>query len=88
MFCTVAIIGRVGRKINNICRVVEVDRVAPQDGHFVTDEIPCIYWSRLETSYFMELTEGAYVGIKGRLEYDPDTKGLAVIVEDATTIKK
>lgn len=87
MISDVCVIGRVGEIVSPNLRMVEVERVAPINGRFVVDQIPCRYWTKKDGNYFMKMLEGSYVAIKGRLEKDGEM-GIIVIVEELITLQR
>jgi hypothetical protein len=69
MMTSVVLIGLVGKRISDITRFVEVERnYKNNEGKFQTDLIPVTYWSLTANNFFMNLKEGTYVGIHGRIE--------------------
>ena len=70
MFTNVVILGLIGRKASDIARYLEVERsYKDHEGKFPTDYIPVVYWTRAANNFFMNLKEGTYVAIHGRLEH-------------------
>ncbi len=81
MFTNVVIIGLVGRKAADNARFLEVERsYKDHEGKFKKDFIPVVYWTRTANNFFMNLKEGTYVAIHGRLEH-LDALGIGVVCD-------
>ncbi len=80
MLSSVFLTGRLGDKVDEGVRFVEVDRVIPgPTGKFRTDRIPCrgLYGPR---GRFMSAPKGSFIALKGRIEMD-DRHGLIIVCE-------
>ncbi len=70
MFTNVVVVGIVGRNASDTIRYLEVERsYKDHEGKFAKDIIPVIFWTRTSSNYLMNLREGAYVALHGRLEH-------------------
>lgn len=80
MISSIFLSGRLGKILPDGIRVVEVERVLPEDGgKYVTDYFP-VRSMMNESSSFYKGKEGSLVVIKGRLEMDK-THGLIIVGE-------
>ncbi len=80
MLSSVFLTGRLGEKLDDKVRYVEVDRVIPgPTGKFLTDKIPCrgLYGPR---GRFMSAPAGSFIALKGRIEMD-ERHGLIIVAE-------
>ncbi|MDY0345077.1 MAG: hypothetical protein WCR77_00550 [Bacilli bacterium] len=80
MISDVFLTGRLSEPLNETIRLVEIDRMIPEQGKFVVDKIPVLYWSKEPRSRFMKLTTGSLVVIRGRLQFEA-TIGLIIVAE-------
>ncbi len=70
MLTTVVMTGLLGKKAGDNARFVEVERnYKDHEGKFQKDLIPVVFWTKTTNSFFMNLTEGSYVAVHGRLEH-------------------
>ena len=80
MLSSVYIAGKLGAKLGDGIRLVEVEGLVPgPDGAFTGTSIP-VYSKMAKRSFFFEAPEGSLIIVKGRLENRPGT-GLIVINE-------
>ncbi len=79
MISSVFVSGRLGEKISDNLRYVEVDRPIPEKGKFVTDSF-LVKSQSYESSPFIKEPKGAYICFKGRIENDLD-HGLIIVME-------
>ncbi len=69
MLATVVLVGLVGKKAGDNARYLEIERnYKDHTGKFQKDLIPVVYWNKVNNNFFMNLSEGSYVAIHGRLE--------------------
>jgi len=54
-------------------------------GTFQTDRIPICYWTRATNNYFMTMSAGTLVFVKGRLETMTDV-GLTIVIDYMETL--
>jgi hypothetical protein len=85
MISDVFLTGRVGQKIDDDLRYVELDRPVPYNRQFVCDHIPVSYWSHQPNSIFMKLVDGALITLRGRLEIN-EKVGIIIVAEQFETL--
>lgn len=80
MISDVFLTGRLSEALNETIRIVEIDRMIPEQGKFVVDKIPVSYWSNEPRSRFMKLTSGTLVVVRGRIQIEGKI-GLIIVAE-------
>ncbi len=72
MLSSVFVSGRLGKKLSEQVRLVEVDRVVPgAGGKFKVDQFP-VLCPLSPSSLFFSANEGSLIVLKGRLEKDKE----------------
>ena len=79
MISSIFMSGRLGAPLDSQTRYVEVDRLIPVGGKFITDYFP-VRSQTHEASPFMKQPAGAYICFKGRVERDPEL-GIVFVIE-------
>lgn len=71
---------RVGDRINDCMRYLEVDRLPTSKQTYEIDSFPAMYWTRVANSLFMEIKKGALIALRGRIEVDKE-RGIYILIE-------
>ena len=79
MISSIFMSGRLGNKLDDRTRYVEVDRPIPSDRGFVTDRF-IVRSHALSRTAFITQPNGAYICFKGRVEQD-ETLGVIFVLE-------
>lgn len=85
MISDVFLTGRMGDKIDDDLRYIELDRPVPVSRKFVCDKIPVSYWTHQALSSFMKLSVGALITLRGRLEIN-EKLGIIIVAEQFETL--
>lgn len=80
MLTSVFMTGRIGKKIDNIFRNIEIERTSIFTNETILDEIPICGWQKSSKSHIMNIKDGTLIVVKGRIERD-DKHGLYVVCE-------
>jgi|GEM_PF-664854 len=85
MISDVFLTGRLSEPVSATVRLVEIERMIPEQGKFVIDKIPVLYWSKEPRSRFMKLTTGSLVVIRGRIQIE-GAIGLVIVAEQLAVL--
>lgn len=85
MFTNIMIVGRMGDKIDDVTRYIEVDHLNEQSIQLETDKMPVRYWTKTAGCPLMKFKSGSIVALRGRITSDKDL-GLVVIAEVASVM--
>lgn len=85
MISDVFLSGRITKVLNKTTRYVEVERLIPEQGKFVTDNIPVSFWNKEPNSLFMKLSEGTLIILRGRIQNEAQF-GIIVIAEQLAVL--
>lgn len=85
MISDVFLSGRITKVLNKTTRYVEVERLIPEQGKFVTDNIPVSFWNKEPNSFFMKLSEGTLIILRGRIQNEAQF-GIIVIAEQLAVL--
>ncbi|MDY0100586.1 MAG: hypothetical protein WCZ47_02835 [Bacilli bacterium] len=85
MISDVFLTGRITKVLNKTTRYVEVERLVPDQGKYVVDNIPVSFWNKEPNSFFMKLNEGTLIVLRGRIQNE-EQFGIIVIAEQLAVL--